>query len=93
MCDTKFEFGFDNGKVILIDELLTPDSSRYWDINTYSIGTSPPSYDKQILRNYLEKIEWNKTPPVPKLPDSIIQELLTKYKELQEKITTCLLEK
>lgn len=93
LCDTKFEFGFHEEKVILIDELLTPDSSRYWDINTYSIGTSPPSYDKQILRNYLEKIEWNKNPPVPKLPDSIIKELLTKYKELQEKITKCLSEK
>ena len=93
LCDTKFEFGFDNDKVILIDELLTPDSSRYWDINTYATGISPPSYDKQILRNYLEKIEWNKNPPPPKLPDSIIKELLSKYKELQEKITKCLSEK
>jgi phosphoribosylaminoimidazole-succinocarboxamide synthase len=65
LCDTKFEFGFDKEKVILIDELLTPDSSRYWDINTYATGISPPSYDKQILRNYLEKIEWNKNPPPP----------------------------
>ena len=86
LCDTKFEFGFDKEKVILIDELLTPDSSRYWDINTYATGISPPSYDKQILRNYLEKIEWNKNPPPPKLPDSIIKELIFKYKELQEKI-------
>ncbi len=93
LCDTKFEFGFDNEKVILIDELLTPDSSRYWDINTYATGISPPSYDKQILRNYLEKIEWNKNPPPPKLPDSIIKELIFKYKELQEKITKCLSEK
>ena len=93
LCDTKFEFGFDNDKVILIDELLTPDSSRYWDFNTYATGISPPSYDKQILRNYLEKIEWNKNPPPPKLPDSIIKELLCKYKELQEKITKCLSEK
>ena len=76
-----------------IDELLTPDSSRYWDINTYATGISPPSYDKQILRNYLEKIEWNKNPPPPKLPDSIIKELIFKYKELQEKITKCLSEK
>jgi phosphoribosylaminoimidazole-succinocarboxamide synthase len=93
LCDTKFEFGFDKEKVILIDELLTPDSSRYWDINTYATGISPPSYDKQILRNYLEKIEWNKNPPPPKLPDSIIKELIFKYKELQEKITKCLSEK
>jgi phosphoribosylaminoimidazole-succinocarboxamide synthase len=93
LCDTKFEFGFDEEKVILIDELLTPDSSRYWDINTYATGISPPSYDKQILRNYLEKIEWNKNPPPPKLPDSIIKELIFKYKELQEKITKCLSEK
>ncbi|HMV45717.1 MAG TPA: phosphoribosylaminoimidazolesuccinocarboxamide synthase [Leptospiraceae bacterium] len=93
LCDTKFEFGFYNDKVILIDELLTPDSSRYWELNTYAIGSSPPSYDKQILRNYLEKIEWNKNPPPPKLPDSIINELILKYKELQGKIKRCLSEK
>ncbi len=93
LCDTKFEFGFYNDKVILIDELLTPDSSRYWELNTYAIGSSPPSYDKQILRNYLEKIEWNKKPPPPKLPDSIINELILKYKELQGKIKRCLSEK
>ncbi len=93
LCDTKFEFGFDKEKVILIDELLTPDSSRYWEVETYAVGISPPSYDKQILRNYLEKIEWNKNPPPPKLPDSIIKELLSKYQELQEKITKCLSEK
>lgn len=93
LCDTKFEFGFHDGKVILIDEILTPDSSRYWDIDSYRVGTSPPSYDKQILRNYLEKIEWNKNPPPPKLPDSIINELILKYKELQEKIKKCLSEK
>jgi phosphoribosylaminoimidazole-succinocarboxamide synthase len=93
LCDTKFEFGFDKEKVILIDELLTPDSSRYWEVETYAVGISPPSYDKQILRNYLEKIEWNKNPPPPKLSDSIIKELLSKYQELQEKITKCLSEK
>ncbi len=93
LCDTKFEFGFSDEKVILIDELLTPDSSRYWEVETYAVGISPPSYDKQILRNYLEKIEWNKNPPPPKLPDSLIKELLSKYQELQEKITTCLSEK
>lgn len=90
LCDTKFEFGFNENNLILIDELLTPDSSRYWDSDTYKTGISPPSYDKQILRNYLEKIEWNKTPPPPKLPLSIIEELIAKYNSLQGKIERCL---
>jgi phosphoribosylaminoimidazole-succinocarboxamide synthase len=90
LCDTKFEFGFDSEKLILIDELLTPDSSRYWDLDFYQTGISPPSYDKQILRNYLETLDWNKNPPAPKLPNEIIEKILTKYKELQEKIKKCL---
>jgi phosphoribosylaminoimidazole-succinocarboxamide synthase len=70
LCDTKFEFGLDEkGDVILIDELLTPDSSRYWDKNTYREGISPPSLDKQILRNYLETLTWDKEPPPPPLPN------------------------
>ncbi len=90
LCDTKFEFGFDNEKLILIDELLTPDSSRYWDMDSYQTGISPPSLDKQILRNYLETLDWNKNPPAPKLPLDIIEKVLHKYKELQERIKKCL---
>lgn len=90
ICDTKFEFGFDNDKLILIDELLTPDSSRYWDLDSYKTGISPPSLDKQILRNYLETLTWDKNPPAPKLPSDIIEKVLHKYKELQERIKKCL---
>lgn len=93
LCDTKFEFGFDGEKILLIDELLTPDSSRYWPADTYKKGSSPPSYDKQILRNYLESTGWNKEPPPPPLPKEIIQTLHLKYKELQRKLELCLSEK
>ncbi len=93
LCDTKFEFGFDGDKILLIDELLTPDSSRYWALDTYKKGSSPPSYDKQILRNYLESTDWNKEPPPPSLPPEIIQTLHLKYKELQRKLEICLSEK
>jgi phosphoribosylaminoimidazole-succinocarboxamide synthase len=90
LCDTKFEFGILNGEPILIDEILTPDSSRYWDANDYRLGTTPASLDKQILRNWLEKTDWDKNPPAPKLPDILITELRTKYLQLEEKIKTCL---
>jgi len=93
LCDTKFEFGIYNGEILLIDELLTPDSSRYWDKNSYKIGSTPASYDKQILRNYLESISWNKTPPTPPLPNWLIQKLIDKNKELQRNLEKCLLEK
>ncbi|MEM7183906.1 MAG: phosphoribosylaminoimidazolesuccinocarboxamide synthase [Spirochaetota bacterium] len=93
LCDTKFEFGFYEGEIILIDELLTPDSSRYWDKSTYETGISPPSYDKQILRNYLETLSWDKSPPAPKLPQDIIQKMQNKYKDLEKRIHKCLLEK
>lgn len=93
LCDTKFEFGFLNGKLVLIDELLTPDSSRYWSKETYSVGISPPSLDKQILRNYLETLDWDKNPPAPKLPEQIIEKMVEKYKELENKIKSCILEK
>ncbi len=90
LCDTKFEFGFsDSGEVILIDELLTPDSSRYWEKSEYKTGISPPSMDKQILRNYLETLTWDKNPPAPKIPESIVNSLIKKYKELEEKIIKC----
>jgi phosphoribosylaminoimidazole-succinocarboxamide synthase len=90
LCDTKFEFGLsEKEEVILIDELLTPDSSRYWEKSEYKIGISPPSMDKQILRNYLETLDWDKNPPAPSIPESVIHSLLNKYKELEEKIKKC----
>ncbi|MDF3819035.1 phosphoribosylaminoimidazolesuccinocarboxamide synthase [Leptospira sp. 96542] len=93
LCDTKFEFGILDGEPILIDEILTPDSSRYWDKSTYVLGKTPESYDKQILRNWLESTTWDKNPPPPKLPESLIQELHKKYLELEEKIKLCLSQK
>lgn len=90
LCDTKFEFGLKNEELVLIDEILTPDSSRYWEASTYKVGTSPPSLDKQILRNFLESTSWNKIPPPPKIPEEIQLELSRKYEELQERITKCL---
>ncbi|TGM12769.1 phosphoribosylaminoimidazolesuccinocarboxamide synthase [Leptospira selangorensis] len=90
LCDTKFEFGISEDTVILIDEILTPDSSRYWAQESYVIGTTPPSMDKQILRNYLEKSGWNKVPPAPDLPESLIVELQAAYKEIQDRLLKCL---
>ena len=78
-----------NDNIILIDEVLTPDSSRYWSMDEYTTGVSPPSFDKQILRNYLETLDWNKEPPTPKLPEDIINKIINKYKEIQEKILSC----
>jgi phosphoribosylaminoimidazole-succinocarboxamide synthase len=89
LCDTKFEFGIYKNELLLIDEILTPDSSRYWDSETYREGISPPSYDKQILRDYLESIGWNKEPPTPKLPQELIEKIINKYKEIEAKIILC----
>jgi len=89
LCDTKFEFGIYEDEVLLIDEVLTPDSSRYWDESTYREGVSPPSYDKQILRDYLETTVWNKEPPAPSLPKEIIEKIVNKYKEIEAKIYSC----
>jgi phosphoribosylaminoimidazole-succinocarboxamide synthase len=80
LADTKFEFGLDqDGTLILVDEVLTPDSSRYWDGDTFKIGESPRSYDKQFLRDYLNTLNWDKTPPPPPLPDDIIEKTRDKY--------------
>jgi len=87
LADTKFEFGIYDGKVILIDEVLTPDSSRYWPKSSYQIGMSPPSFDKQIIRDYLEKSGWDKQPPAPKLPEEIIVKAANKYKEIYGLLT------
>ncbi|MGZ3183348.1 MAG: phosphoribosylaminoimidazolesuccinocarboxamide synthase [Telluria sp.] len=89
IADTKFEFGQDEtGKVYLIDEILTPDSSRFWPMESYQVGMSPPSYDKQFVRDYLETLkDWNKKAPAPKVPDEIIEKTKAKYLEAVERLT------
>ncbi|MDR2428295.1 MAG: phosphoribosylaminoimidazolesuccinocarboxamide synthase [Candidatus Margulisbacteria bacterium] len=88
IADTKFEFGQDErGEVILIDEVLTPDSSRFWDIKAYQPGQSQQSFDKQFVRDYLESIHWNKEPPPPPLPPGIVQKTSEKYREAYARIT------
>lgn len=79
IADTKFEFGIHNGIITLIDEALTPDSSRFWPLEGYEAGKDQPSFDKQFVRNYLEEIKWGKTPPAPKLPEAIISKTSEKY--------------
>lgn len=82
IADTKFEFGTDeNGEILLIDEVLTPDSSRFWSAESYAPGSSPPSFDKQFVRNYLETLDWNKQSPAPELPASIVQATAERYLE------------
>jgi len=89
IADTKFEFGQDsNGKLYLIDEILTPDSSRFWPEETYKVGESPASYDKQYLRDYLETLSWNKVAPAPELPKDIIVNTLNKYREAKDSLTS-----
>lgn len=87
LADTKFELGFSGGVLTLIDEALTPDSSRYWDASTYKAGTSPASYDKQYVRDFLVKTGWNKEPPGPELPDDVVTGTATRYRECYERIT------
>lgn len=87
IADTKFEFGLLNGEVFLIDELLTPDSSRFWPKDQYVVGKGQISYDKQYVRDYLTSLNWNKQPPAPILPESIVLETSKKYIEAYEKIT------
>jgi phosphoribosylaminoimidazole-succinocarboxamide synthase len=88
IADTKFEFGTDaKGNVVLIDEVLTADSSRFWPADSYEVGMSPPSFDKQFVRDYLETLDWNKTPPAPKLPAEVIARTSQKYREALERLT------
>ena len=87
LCDTKFEFGLLDGELILADEVLTPDSSRFWPADTYKPGSSPKSFDKQYVRDYLETLDWNKQPPVPELPEEVIAKTREKYVEAYERIT------
>src|SRR2546423_475908 len=87
VADTKFEFGLVGDDLLLIDECLTPDSSRFWPADQYVVGQSPPSFDKQFVRDYLETLDWNKTPPGPKLPAEIIDKTAAKYREAFERLT------
>ena len=88
IADTKFEFGLDDaGNLVLIDEILTADSSRFWPADEYRVGTSPPSFDKQFVRDYLETLDWPKTYPPPKLPEDVISRTAAKYREAMERLT------
>ena len=86
LADTKFEFGMKDGEVMLIDEVLTPDSSRFWPAEDYRVGISPPSYDKQILRDYLETLDWDKNYPAPNLDPAVLAKVGERYMEVCEKI-------
>nr|MBA3271267.1 phosphoribosylaminoimidazolesuccinocarboxamide synthase [Acidobacteriota bacterium] len=88
LADTKFEFGLTaRGELLLIDEVMTPDSSRYWSQDTYSPGGAQPSFDKQFVRDYLESIKWNKQPPVPRLPDDVVTHTRAKYLDAYRRLT------
>jgi len=87
VADTKFEFGIVNGDLLLIDECLTPDSSRFWPKDQYAVGQSPPSFDKQFVRDYLETLDWDKTPPAPRLPKDVIEKTSAKYLEAFRRLT------
>jgi len=88
IADTKFEFGLDpQNNIVLIDEVLTADSSRFWPADSYKVGVSPPSYDKQYVRDYLETLDWDKTPPAPKLPGEVIAKTSEKYREALQRLT------
>ena len=88
ICDTKFEFGLDEeGVLTLMDEVLTPDSSRFWPADQYQVGTNPPSFDKQFVRDWLEQSGWNKQAPAPKVPAEVIEKTVAKYREALERLT------
>ena len=88
ICDTKFEFGLDEeGILTLMDEVLTPDSSRFWPADQYQVGTNPPSFDKQFVRDWLEQSGWNKQPPAPKVPAEVIEKTVAKYREALSLLT------
>ena len=87
IADTKFKFGFKDGRFIIIDEVLSPDSSRFWPVDKYKVGQSQPSFDKQPIRDYLDKLDWNKKPPAPKLPDDVVAATVIRYEEAQKRLT------
>jgi phosphoribosylaminoimidazole-succinocarboxamide synthase len=86
IADTKFEFGIKDDELVLIDEVLTPDSSRFWPMETYQTGRSQPSFDKQFLRDYLSSLSWDKNPPPPSLPADIIKKTGARYEEAAHRI-------
>ncbi len=89
IADTKFEFGTDEqGRLYIIDEMLTPDSSRFWPVEGYEVGISPPSFDKQFVRDYLETLDWDKAPPAPELPGDILENTAQKYREAYERMAS-----
>ncbi|MEQ9365115.1 MAG: phosphoribosylaminoimidazolesuccinocarboxamide synthase [Leptospirales bacterium] len=90
LCDTKFEFGLIGDEIVLIDEALTPDSSRYWNADTYEVGGSPAGFDKQYIRDYLETLQWNKQPPAPTLPADVIERTIGLYSEIERRIKRAL---
>ncbi len=87
IADTKFEFGFHKGKFIVIDEVLTPDSSRFWPADKYQIGKSQPSFDKQPIRDYQDSLDWNKQAPGPELPSEVINTSVSKYETAYKLLT------
>jgi phosphoribosylaminoimidazole-succinocarboxamide synthase len=90
IADSKFEFGVDEeNNLVLIDELLTPDSSRFWAVDRYRVGESPPSFDKQFVRDYLETLDWDKKPPAPSLPAEIMEQTAARYREAQQRMLGC----
>ena len=86
LADTKFEFGMHDGRITLIDEILTPDSSRYWDAEAYKPGTSPASFDKQYVRDFVVRSGWNKEPPAPALPPEVVKGTSERYREAYKRI-------
>lgn len=89
IADTKFEFGLDvEGRLFIIDEVLTPDSSRFWPVDEYQVGTSPPSFDKQFVRDYLDTLDWDKTAPGPELPTDLLAQTAAKYREALDRMTS-----
>jgi phosphoribosylaminoimidazole-succinocarboxamide synthase len=87
LADTKFEFGIADGELLVCDEMFTPDSSRYWPSDQWSPGTTPPSFDKQYVRDYAETIGWDKSYPGPALPDDVVAETSKRYREAYERVT------
>jgi phosphoribosylaminoimidazole-succinocarboxamide synthase len=88
IADTKFEFGFKDGRFILIDEVLSPDSSRFWPLDQYQVGRSQSSFDKQPIRDYLDSLDWDKKPPAPKLPDEVVKASAERYRQVQRLLTS-----
>ncbi|MEE8578277.1 MAG: phosphoribosylaminoimidazolesuccinocarboxamide synthase [candidate division Zixibacteria bacterium] len=87
IADTKFEFGYKDGKLIIIDEVLSPDSSRFWPVDEYRVGRSQPSFDKQPVRDWLDTLDWDKKPPAPELPDEVVEATSRRYRDAQRLLT------